>query len=409
MDNSDEESSPRKGFTSIPLNFEQEGTNDVDLVPLLNGKDDFDAEAQDERPSNGAFICGVRVRNVEFWETAKKFMICFFGLMASYLTWGYMQELIMTSTFNPTDRVPSGRFPSAAFCVFSNRLLAVIVAMIMVKIRHGAVFANNTAPLYAFCPPALSNTMSSWSQYAALKYVSFPEQTVFKSSKIIAVMMMGKVLQGKAYPWCQYVDAFLITVGVVIFSLASKEGAEDRDNHAEIVGLILLAMYVSFDSFTAQYQDKVYQQYGRDNVDPYQMMLGVNVSAICMTTFGLIVSGDIPVVWEFLLANPNAAWYNLLTAITSASGQISIFYTIQQFGPIVFTTIMTTRQMLSICLSAIIFGHVMSIKAVCGALLVFLVLFDQIRRKYQASGDKKKQESKKSLALTILSKDSNNE
>ncbi len=329
--------------------------------------------------------------------------------MASYLTWGYMQELIMTSTFNATNRVPDGRFPSAAFCVFSNRLLAVMVAMIMVRIRHGAVFSNNTAPLLAFCPPALSNTMSSWSQYAALKYVSFPEQTVFKSSKIIAVMMMGKALQGKAYPWSQYVDAMLITVGVVIFSLASKEGAEDRDTHSEIVGLVLLAMYVSFDSFTAQYQDKVYQQYGRDHVDPYQMMLGVNVSAICMTTFGLVVSGDIPVVWEFLLANPNAAWYNLLTAITSASGQICIFYTIQQFGPIVFTTIMTTRQMLSICLSAAVFGHHMSVKALSGALLVFFVLFDQIRRKYRASSEKKKVEPNRAVALVPMSKESNAE
>jgi adenosine 3'-phospho 5'-phosphosulfate transporter B2 len=321
----------------------------------------------------------------EFWKSSKTFSICFVGLMASYLTWGYLQELIMTSVFNPTDRVPDGMFPSATFCVFSNRLLAVIVAMIMVKVRHGSVFSNNTAPLLAFCPPALSNTMSSWSQYAALKYVSFPEQTVFKSSKIIAVMMMGKALQGKNYPWIQYFEAFLITVGVVIFSLASKEGAEDRDSHAELVGLLLLVLYVTFDSFTAQYQDKVYKQYGRDHVDPYQMMLGVNVSAICMTTAGLIVSGDIPIVWEFLLANPNAAWYNLLTAITSASGQICIFYTIQQFGPIVFTIIMTTRQMLSICLSTAIFGHSLSSKAIIGAIVVFLVLFDRIRRKYQAS------------------------
>lgn len=104
-----------------------------------------------------------------------------------------MQELIMTTKFNPTESVPSGKFPSAAFCVFSNRFLAVIVATIAVRIKHGALFAHNTAPLWAFTPCALSNTMSSWSQYASLKYVSFPIQTVFKSSKIIPVMMMGKV------------------------------------------------------------------------------------------------------------------------------------------------------------------------------------------------------------------------
>lgn len=124
-----------------------------------------------------------------------------------------MQELIMTTEFSPTERVPSGKFPSAAFCVFSNRFLAVIVAIIAVRIKHGAVFANNTAPLWAFTPCALSNTMSSWSQYASLKYVSFPVQTVFKSSKIIPVMMMGKFLKGTNYPIGQYIEALLITTG----------------------------------------------------------------------------------------------------------------------------------------------------------------------------------------------------
>jgi adenosine 3'-phospho 5'-phosphosulfate transporter B2 len=319
-------------------------------------------------------------RNPEFFLSAFKFVCAFCGLQASYLTWGYMQELIMTTQFTPTENVPDGKFPSAAFCVFSNRFLAVIVAIIAVKLKHGAVFANNTAPLLAFTPCALSNTMSSWSQYASLKYVSFPVQTVFKSSKIIPVMIMGKFLKGTGYPFSQYVEAFLITLGVAIFSVASKSSSAERST--ELIGLILLVLYITFDCFTAQWQDKVYTQYGRKNVDPYQMMLGVNSSAIVITTLGLIVSGDLPVVYEFLLANPQVFTYNVITAITSASGQLCIFYTIKEFGPIVFTIIMTTRQMFSICISAIVFSHTISAIAAVGAILVFSVLFYQIRRKY---------------------------
>jgi adenosine 3'-phospho 5'-phosphosulfate transporter B2 len=320
--------------------------------------------------------------NPEFFLQAFKFMCCFCGLQASYLTWGYMQELIMTTQFAPTENVPDGKFPSAAFCVFSNRFLAVIVAMIAVKIKHGAVFAHNKAPLLAFTPCALSNTMSSWSQYASLKYVSFPVQTVFKSSKIIPVMMMGKFLKGTSYPLSQYVEAILITLGVAIFSVASKQPSSE--NSTEVIGLIFLLLYICFDSFTSQWQDKVYTQYGRPNVDPYQMMLGVNSSAIIITTIGLIVSGDFPVVHEFLTANPQVFTYNVITAITSASGQLCIFFTIKEFGPIVFTIIMTTRQMFSICISAIVFGHPISALAALGAILVFSVLFYQIRRKYLA-------------------------
>lgn len=322
----------------------------------------------------------------EFWAQVIKFAFCFCGLQASYLTWGYMQELIMTTEFNPTDAAPDGRFPSAAFCVFSNRFLAIIVAIIAVKLKHGAVLANNTAPLIAFTPCALSNTGSSWSQYASLRYVSFPVQTVFKSSKIIPVMIMGKILKGASYPWTQYIEAFLITVGVAIFSVMSK--SSDSDTTTEIIGLLYMLAYITCDCFTSQWQDKVYSKYGRANVDPYQMMLGVNTSAICITTAGLILTRDFPKVFEFMGANPGVLWYNVVTAITSASGQLFIYYTIKEFGPIVFTIIMTTRQMISICISSIVFAHPIGGKALIGAIIVFGVLFYQIRRKYMARTQK---------------------
>mmetsp|Transcript_3506 Transcript_3506/g.3933 ORF Transcript_3506/g.3933 Transcript_3506/m.3933 type:complete len:442 (+) Transcript_3506:117-1442(+) len=320
--------------------------------------------------------------NSEFAQQALKLAFCFMGLQASYLTWGYMQELIMTTEFKPTENVPSGKFPSAAFCVFSNRFLAVIIGAIACKLKHGSVYANNIAPLWSFAPCAMSNTISSWSQYASLKYVAFPVQTVFKSSKIIPVMIMGKFLKGASYPFGQYVEAFLITLGVAIFSLSSKTSTSNSST--ETIGLIFMLMYIFCDSFTSQWQDKIYQQYGRNNVDQYQMMFSVNTWAITITTAGLIITGDFPIVIEFLTANPIALRYNIITAITSATGQLFIFYTIKEFGPIVFTIIMTTRQLFSITISCITFGHVISWKSLLGAILVFSVIFYQIRRKYLA-------------------------
>lgn len=158
-------------------------------------------------PPNGTTVAAAKQRSAlfqwlakctgghpDFIEQGLKLLFCFVGLQASYLTWGYMQELIMTTVFQPTANVPDGKFPSAAFCVFSNRFLAVIVALIAVRIKHGAFFANNAAPLQAFTPCALSNTMSSWSQYASLKYVSFPVQTVFKRYVCARVVFQSTVL-----------------------------------------------------------------------------------------------------------------------------------------------------------------------------------------------------------------------
>ena len=45
---------------------------------------------------------------------------------------------------------------------------------------------------------------------------------------------------------------------------------------------------------------------------------------------------------------------------------------------------MTTRQMFSICLSAIVFGHQIKPLAAIGAIIVFGTLFYQIYYKYKA-------------------------
>jgi adenosine 3'-phospho 5'-phosphosulfate transporter B2 len=389
-----------KVMSQLKENLEEDDTDSVDTQYAMP-KDDSEIYPLKGRSHRGGGkseggLAQAISENPDFFYQAGKFAFAFTGLMISYLTWGYMQELIMTTEFEPTKDSPDGRFPSAAFCVFSNRFLAIIVAMIAVKLKHGSVFGNNVAPLHAFSPCALSNTMSSWSQYASLRYVSFPVQTVFKSSKIIPVMIMGKFLKGTTYPKSQYIEAFCITVGVAIFSVYAQESK--KETSTEIIGLIYMLMYITFDCFTSQWQDKIYVTYGKQNVDPYQMMLGVNVSAICITTIGLLLSGDFPIVMRFFVVNPNVLIYNIVTAITSASGQLCIYYTIKEFGPIVFTIIMTVRQMISICISAYKFGHHISFKALIGAVVVFGVLFYQIRRKYLAK-KKKDAEQRKDIQM----------
>jgi adenosine 3'-phospho 5'-phosphosulfate transporter B2 len=183
-------------------------------------------------------------------------------------------------------------------------------------------------------------------------------------------------------------EAGIITLGVFIFSYFSKGKVGVDDKSTSVVGIIFLLMYIFSDSFTSQWQSKVYEKYGKKNCDQYQMMLGVNCFAIIFTVVGLITSGDIPVVMEFMKANPVVIQYNIVTAITSATGQLFIFYTIKEFGPIPFTIIMTTRQMLSICISAAVFGHHISSEGLAGAAMVFGVIFYQIKSKLAAKKER---------------------
>jgi len=338
-------------------------------------------------------------------ETVLTFAFCFVGLQVSYITWGVMQELIMTTKFHPTENVPDGMFPSPTFCVFSNRAVAIIVGFVICYRLHGRV-SSPAAPMYMLFPCSMSNTTSSFCQYASLSYVDFPLQNLFKSTKVIPVMLMGKVLKGTTYPWVQYCEALMITLGVMIFSQGDvledfvfggdSDKGEEQDSTAEeteegttvtpgsamkLLGIAFLVGYVLSDSFTSQWQSKVYSDYGK--IDQYHMMFGVNFWSILVTIFLLVVSGEVPIMIEFLSENPHCLIYNIVTGFTSTTGQLFIYYTIKRFGPVALTIIMTTRQMFSICISAALFGHDIPLMGVFGVFTVFCTLFYSINRQYQ--------------------------
>ena len=135
-------------------------------------------------------------------------------------------------------------------------------------------------PFHIYAPSSVSNTLSSFAQYEALKFVSFPTQVLSKSCKLIPVMIVGVLLNKKTYPRQEYMDAFLITFGVSIFTLSEKLGGGSDLNSAKdgredtFWGITLLATYLFADSFTSQWQSRIYKEY---HVDQYQMMLGVNI------------------------------------------------------------------------------------------------------------------------------------
>jgi adenosine 3'-phospho 5'-phosphosulfate transporter B2 len=82
-----------------------------------------------------------------------------------------------------------------------------------------------------------------------------------------------------------------------------------------------------------------------------------------------------------LLMDSNAMTNMIILSITSATGQLFIFYTIKELGPIIFTIFMTTRQIVSLFLSCILFGHQLRPLSFLAAFFVFLIVSYRIYRK----------------------------
>lgn len=92
-----------------------------------------------------------------------------------------------------------------------------------------------------------------------------------------------------SYPLIEYLDALLITAGVGLFTFAEKSSSHRADHEDTVFGIVLLCAYLFCDSFTSQWQSRVYKAY---HIDQYQMMLGVNVWSCGLTALSLIQSGE---------------------------------------------------------------------------------------------------------------------
>ena len=155
-------------------------------------------------------------------------MICASGLQVSYLTWGVLQERIMAHTYGGTSTTPGEKFTNSQFLVFVNRILAFMTAALILGYQKPP---KVSVPFYKYSFCSLSNILSSWCQYEALKYVSFPTQVLAKASKVIPVMIMGKVVSNNVYEMYQYVTAIMISIGMTLFLLT--EGVNDKGSSSE--------------------------------------------------------------------------------------------------------------------------------------------------------------------------------
>ena len=217
--------------------------------------------------------------------------------------------------------------------------------------------------------------------------MSFPTQVLAKSSKMIPVMIMGKFVENKTYPAFEYACAVGISIGVSLFMFSrAAAGAEagmeeEEESGTSMAGAGLLIGYMLFDSFTSNYQAALFPAY---KMSSYQMMFGVNLFSCFFTLWSLVQRGTFLGCIAFMLDTPKFAFHVLLLSITSATGQIFIFKTIGTYGALVFTIIMTTRQIISIVISALLFGHSFAQQGLVGIGVVFLSMFMRIYLKQRA-------------------------
>jgi len=315
----------------------------------------------------------------------KRLLACIISLNVTFVIWGVLQERMLTRRY---PRYTGEFFTYSYALVFTNRFWTLIMSSILMIYFKPKRSCSTIIYEYSF--PSISNMLSSWCQYESLRYVSFPAVTLFKSFKLAPVMAMGKFLGNKQYPTYDYYVALCIGVGITMFmsstdnlSVGFGYNIYDQKASATWTGIMLLGLFLFFDSFTSQWQSRMFQRH-RD-LSMIELMFATSAFSSLLSLITLIHSHELGPAIDFVLKHTEIHLHFFLFSICSTVGQLLIFYTIKNFGAVVFTIIMTTRVLLSIAISCYMYGHKVTSTGFFGLVLVMFAVCFRVKKKAEGS------------------------
>jgi len=299
-------------------------------------------------------------------SSAAQVFWCFFyaaGIVGMLALYGVLQERIMTVPYQGV------LFGFSVFLVFCNRVAAVIFSVVMLRLSKEPVMPQ--ASLWKYLIISLSNVYASTCQYEALKYVSFVVQMLGKSFKMMPVMLWGMAIARKQYGARDWLVAIVVTVGVTEFLLTGPTESPN-DTGSSFKGFLWLLAFLALDGLTSTFEEKLFKEH---NMSKYNQMMYVNGLSSVVSFLSLLIANDLIPACKFWANHPRFMLDALVLSASAVGGQFFIFSQVKEFGALVFAATMNVRQVVSIIISYIQFGHSITLLQVIGLFAVFLALF----------------------------------
>ncbi|KAK3428743.1 UDP-galactose/UDP-glucose transporter 4 [Eucalyptus grandis] len=200
----------------------------------------------------------------------------------------------------------------------------------------------------------------------SLAFLNYPAQLMFKSTKVLPVMIMGAFIPGlrRKYPAHEYVSAILLVVGLILFTLAD---AHTSPNFS-MIGVVMVSGALIMDSFLGNLQEAIFTL----NPETTQMEM-----LFCSTVMGLpflippmLLTGELFTAWNSCSKHMYVYGVLVFEAMATFIGQVSVLSLIAIFGAATTAMITTARKAVTLLLSYLIFTKPLTEQHGTGLLLI---------------------------------------
>nr|KJB24481.1 hypothetical protein B456_004G156100 [Gossypium raimondii] len=200
----------------------------------------------------------------------------------------------------------------------------------------------------------------------SLAFLNYPAQLMFKSTKVLPVMVMGAFIPGlrRKYPPHEYVSAILLVLGLVLFSLADAQTSPSFS----VIGVIMVIGALVMDSFLGNLQEAIFNM----NPETTQMEM-----LFCSTVVGLpllippmVLTGEVFEAWNSCSEHLYVYGVLVFEAMATFIGQVSVLSLIAIFGAATTAMVTTARKAVTLLLSYMIFTKPLTQQHGTGLILI---------------------------------------
>uniref|UniRef100_A0A7C9CF72 Uncharacterized protein n=1 Tax=Opuntia streptacantha TaxID=393608 RepID=A0A7C9CF72_OPUST len=200
----------------------------------------------------------------------------------------------------------------------------------------------------------------------ALAFLNYPAQIMFKSTKVLPVMIMGAFIPGlrRKYPLHEYVSATLLVVGLILFTLAD---AQTSPNFS-IIGVVMITGALVMDSFLGNLQEAIFTM--NPETTQMEMLFCSTVVGLPMLIPPMVLTGELFRAWTSCSQHPYVYGVLVFEAMATFVGQVSVLSLIALFGAATTAMVTTARKGVTLLLSYLIFTKPLTGQHGTGLLLI---------------------------------------
>ncbi|RUS80746.1 hypothetical protein EGW08_011469 [Elysia chlorotica] len=230
--------------------------------------------------------------------------------------------------------------------------------------------------------------------------ISMPLHMIFRAGSLIANLILGVLILKRSYKPTKYLSVVLITIGIVICTIASSNQKEKMVGHTGdatydymiwVTGLFLLVLSLFLSARMGIFQEQTYAVYGKHPSEALfynhflplpGFLLLYNDIHRCFVEFNGSDPYELPVVGGTL---PWAWLWLIFITISQFICIRSVFVLTTECTSLTVTLVVTLRKFVSLVFSIIYFKNPFTVVHWIGAVLVFLgtLIFVEIFSRFE--------------------------